>query len=42
MNEWLKPEDLRDELINSLSGPYCISHMMNKQLEKPEYLKQVN
>ncbi len=24
MNERLKPEDSRDELINSLSGSYCI------------------
>ncbi len=24
MNERLKPEDLRGELINSLSGSYCI------------------
>ncbi len=33
MNEWLKPEDSRDELINSLSGSYCISHVMNERLQ---------
>ncbi len=42
MNERLKPEDSRDELINSLSGSYCISHVMNERFEKPEDSKQVN
>ncbi len=42
MNEQLKPEDSTDELINSLSGLYCISHVMNKRLGKPEDSKQVN
>ncbi len=42
MNERLKPEDSRDELINSLSGSYCISHVRNEWLKKPEDLKQVN
>ncbi len=41
MNERLKPEDLIDELINSLSGSDCIGlvyedcHVMNERL-KPE------
>ncbi len=42
MNERLKPEDSKGELINSLSGSYCISHVMNKRLEKSEDSKQVN
>ncbi len=42
MNERLKPEDSRDELINSLSGSYCISHVMNERFEKPRDSKQVN
>ncbi len=42
MNERLKPEDLIDELINSLSGSDCIglvyeTHVMNERL-KPEDL----
>ncbi len=32
MNEWLKPEDSKGELINSLSGSCSISHVMNEQL----------
>ncbi len=40
MNERLKPEDSRDELITSLSGSDCIGlvmdcHVMNERL-KPE------
>ncbi len=43
MNERLeKPEDSKSELINYLSGSYCISHAMNERLEKPEDSKQVN
>ncbi len=41
MSEQLKPEDSWDELINSLSGSYCISQVMNERLEKPEDSKQV-
>ncbi len=36
MNERLKPEDSKGELIKSLSGSYCISHVMNERLEKLE------
>ncbi len=42
INERLKPEDSRDELINSLSGSYCISHVMNERLGKPGDSKQIN
>ncbi len=36
MNERLKPEDSRDEQINSLSGSYCIGHVMqtNERIER--------
>ncbi len=42
MNERLKPEDSKGELINYLSGLYCISHVMNERLGKPLASKQVN
>ncbi len=42
MNERLKTEDSRDELINYRSGSYCTSHVMNEQLEKSKDSKQVN
>ncbi len=42
MNEQLKPEDSKEELMNYLTGSYCISHMMNERFEKPEDSKQVN
>ncbi len=29
-DERLKAEDLKGELINSLSGSYCISHVVNE------------
>ncbi len=35
-SERLKPKDSRDEPINSLSGSYGSSHVMNERLEKPE------
>ncbi len=41
MNKRLKPEDSNGELINSLSGSYYISQVMNERLEKPEDSKQV-
>ncbi len=34
MNERHEPEDSRGELINYLSGSYCISHVMNERLRK--------
>ncbi len=39
MNERLKPEDSREELINSLSGSYCNSHVMNKQQQQQKKLE---
>ncbi len=30
INERLKPDDSKGELIYSLSGSYCISHVMNE------------
>ncbi len=41
-DERLKPADSKGELINSLSGSYCINHVMNEWLRKPEDSKQVN
>ncbi len=32
MNERLKPEVSKGELINSLSGSCCIGHVMNERL----------
>ncbi len=39
MNERLKPKDSKGELINSLSGSYCISHVMNELLGKTRKLE---
>ncbi len=38
---WLKPEDSTDEqwTNHSLSGSYCISHVMNERLGKTERLE---
>ncbi len=35
-NDLEKPENSKGELIDSLSGSYYISHVMNERLEKPE------